>query len=73
MGSDDSRAPKGLASKFFVRRPTQMGASKDAGGVTYYSTSALKGGKHTYSGNVVTRDAKTGEIVSVTKTNIKRK
>lgn len=35
--------------------------------VSYFSTALLKGGKSTYAGNVVRREAKSGRIVSVKK------
>ncbi len=36
------------------------------GTVSYYSTSSLKGGQHSYKGKLVTRSSKGGQIIRVT-------
>lgn len=51
----------GLRGRLVVELPTAPGTK------TFYSTSSLKGGKHTYQGKVVTRSSKNGQIIHVSR------
>lgn len=50
-----------LRGNVLIEKPG-LGASK-----TYYATSLLKGGKHSYAGKVVTKSSRNGKIISVEK------
>lgn len=60
-------APKGLARKFHIRKVSRQNTDSANGDVTYYSTSALKGGRLAYEGKIITRNSKTGKVISVKK------
>jgi hypothetical protein len=51
----------GLRGNLLVEKPG-LGLGK-----TYYATSLLKGGKHSYAGKLVTRSSRDGKIISVEK------
>lgn len=56
-----------LAKKYALRRNVIVKLPDQMPKTTYYSTSSLKGGKHTYKGKVVTRSARDGRIIRVEK------
>lgn len=55
-----------LAKKYSLRGKAIVGLPSPPGTVSFYSTSSLKGGKHTYKGKLVTRSSKGGQIIRVT-------
>ena len=63
------RSPKrvSLAEKYGLRGNLLIEKPSLGSGKTYYATSLLKGGKHSYAGKLVTRSSKDGKIISVEK------
>ena len=54
-------------ARTYAVRGSLLKPNPESGSTSYFSTALLKGGKSAYKGNVVTRDAKSGRIVSIKK------
>ena len=66
MSARKTTLRESLAKRYSLRGKVVVGMPTAPGAVSYYSTSSLKGGKHTYKGKLVTRSAKGGQIIRVT-------
>ena len=66
MAARKHNSRSSLAEKYSLRGKVIVGLPTAPGTVSYYSTSSLKGGQHSYKGKLVTRSSKGGQIIRVT-------